>query len=127
MDDDRDFLRQRLLDARGPADLKNYRQFVVAAVEKDQTRIRRERVLATLFWIFCAGSATVWLWFSADAARLPRGPFLACIFFTWGGVEVVKHYINACRIDLLKEIKQVQLQLFELAAPQQDSGGFKSA
>ncbi len=117
MENDRDFLRNRLLDhTPGLSDLADYRQFILSTVERDQKRIRRERLLATLFWIFCAASATAWLWFSADAASWPRGPFLAGIFFTWGGVEIVKHHINACRIDLLKEIKQIQLQIFELEA-----------
>jgi hypothetical protein len=123
MENDREFLRDQLL-GRAPktSDLADYRQFILSAVEKDKKRIQRERILVTLFWIFCAASATAWLWFSADSAGLPRGPFLACIFFTWGGVEIVKHYINACRIDLLKEIKQIQLQLFERDAATRESG-----
>ena len=43
------------------------------------------------------------------------------IFFTWGDVELVKHYIDACRIDRLKEIKQIQLQLFELDTAREPS------
>jgi hypothetical protein len=123
MENDREFLRDRLL-GRAPktSELADYRNFILSAVEKDQKRIRKNRVLATSFWIFCAASATAWLWFSADSAGLPRGPFLACIFFTWGGVEIVKHYIDACRIDLLKEIKQIQLQLFEREAAPRETG-----
>ncbi len=113
-------IRDRLLAGRpNPRDLAEYRQRVSSLIEGSQRRLRRERLLVTGFWIFCAVSATAWLWFSADAARLPRGPFLACIFFTWGGVEVVKHYVNAVRVDVLKEIKQIQVQLFEL---QSDAG-----
>jgi hypothetical protein len=121
MENDREFLRDRLLGrAPNTSDLADYRQFILSTVEKDQKRMRRDGRLATLFWVFCAVSATAWLWFSAESARLPRGPFLACIFFTWGGVEVVKHHIDSCRIRLLKEIKQIQLQLFEReAAPRE--------
>ncbi len=110
-------IRDRLLSGPpNPRDLADYRQRVSSLIEASQRRLRRERLLVTGFWIFCAVSATAWLWFSADAARLPRGPFLACIFFTWGGVEVVKHYVNAVRVDVLKEIKQIQVQVFELQA-----------
>ena len=110
-------IRDRLLSGPpNPRDLADYRQRVSSLIEASQRRLRRERLLVTGFWIFCAVSATTWLWFSADAARLPRGPFLACIFFTWGGVEVVKHYVNAVRVDVLKEIKQIQVQVFELQA-----------
>lgn len=115
MDNESNELRDRLLgQVARPGDLANYRQRVTAMIASNAARIRRERILATLFWIFCAASATAWLWFSADSAHLPRGPFLACVFFTWGGVEIVKHYINTSRVDLLKEIKELQLQVFEL-------------
>jgi hypothetical protein len=110
-----DPIRDRLLgQLPQPADLAQHRERVSQMLEQNQKRIRRERVAVTAFWIFCAVSATAWMWFSADGAHLPKAPFLACIFFTWGGVEVVKHHINACRIDLLKEVKQLQLQTFEL-------------
>ena len=123
MENERDFLRDRLLSrAPNTSDLADYPQFILSAVEKDQKRIRRDRILATLFWIFCAASVTAWLGFSAESARLPRGPFLAGIFFTWGGVEIVKHHIDACRTDLLKEIKQIQLQLFEREAAPREPG-----
>ena len=110
-------LRDRLL-SESPRldDLANYRQQVSLLIETNGKRIRRERLWTTAFWIFCAVSAVAWLWFSADSARLPRGPFLACIFFIWGGVEIVKHYINSARVDILKEIKQIQVQVFELQA-----------
>ncbi len=110
-----DALRDRLL-GRGavPVDAARYRANVSQLIQQNQKRIRRERVFVTAFWIFCAVSATVRLWFSADSAKLPKSPFLACIFLTWGGVEVVKHYIHACRVDLLSEIKQLQVQVLEL-------------
>jgi hypothetical protein len=117
-------IRDRLLsESPSPGDLADYRQQVSSLIEAGQKRLRRERLLVTAFWIFCAVSATAWLWFSADAARLPRGPFLAGIFFTWGGVEVVKHYLNAVRVDILKEIKQIQVQVFTLQA----DAGMKSS
>ena len=38
----------------------------------------------------------------------------ACFFLIWGAVEMLKHFINRSRVELLKEIKQVQLQVLEL-------------
>jgi hypothetical protein len=110
-------LRDRLLSASPmPEDLATYRQTVSSAIASNEKRLKREKILTTAFWIFCAVSATIWLWFSAQSGGLPRGPFLACIFFIWGGVELVKHNVNAARVDMLKEIKQIQVQMFTLQA-----------
>src|SRR4051794_11245861 len=118
MPNNQDPLRDSLLgQVPKPGEIARYREHVTSMLEQDQKRIRRERAAVVAFWVFCAVSATAWLWFSAESAHLPKGPFLACIFFTWGGVEIVKHYINSSRIDLLKEIKQLQLQVFELDRP----------
>jgi hypothetical protein len=118
-------LRDRLLsESPRPDDLAHYRQQVSSLIDSNQKRLRRERIWTMTFWIFCAVSATAWLWFSADSARLPRGPFLACIFFLWGGVELLKHHIHAARLDILKEVKQIQVQLFSLqASPGMKNGG----
>jgi len=115
MPTEHDPLRDRLLgQLPKPGDVAKYRALITRVSGQNEKRIKRERVLVTAFWIFCAASATAWLWFDPSFDTGLRKPFLACIFFTWGGVEVIKHYINACRVDLLKEIKQLQVQIFEL-------------
>ena len=118
MNPKRDSLREGLLaHLPQPADLAAYRSEVSLLIEQNEKRIRRERRWVTLFWIFCAVSATIYLWFGTDGSNFPRAPFLACIFFLWGVLEMLKHHINACRIDLLKEIKQLQVQVLELQKP----------
>jgi hypothetical protein len=110
-----DPLRDRLLGrVPQPADLASYKASVTQLLDQNQKSIKRERIFVTAFWIFCVVSATVRLWFSAESAHFPREPFLACIFFVWGGVEMVKHHINSSRVEVLKEIKQLQLHVFEL-------------
>jgi hypothetical protein len=110
-------VRDRLLSHLPPAsDLASYRQKVAAALEKNQKRIRLERLLATLFWIFCAATCTVYIWFGKGSSQFPRAPFLACIWLLLGGVEIIKHHIHSAQVDLHKEIKQLQVQVFELQA-----------
>jgi len=108
-------LRDRLL-SQGvqPGDLEAYRAEVASLAESDRRRVQREHVVVVAFSIFCGACALAWLWFDTESARLPRGPFLAILFFVWGGVEVLKHRIHAARVELLKEIKQLQIQLMEL-------------
>jgi hypothetical protein len=112
-----DSIRERLL-ARlpDPTNPEAYRNSVADTLERGQKRIRRESILVKLFWIFCVVTTATYLWFTAESSQLPRAPFLACIFFLWGVMEIIKHYINSCRTDLLTEIKQLQLQILELQA-----------
>ncbi|ABF40825.1 hypothetical protein Acid345_1824 [Candidatus Koribacter versatilis Ellin345] len=95
-------------------ELADYRKKVATIVETDRRRIRVERVIATSFWIFCAISAAAYLWFGDTWSQLPRAPFLACIMFLWGGVEVLKHHIHSAEVELRKEVKQLQVQVLEL-------------
>jgi hypothetical protein len=39
---------------------------------------------------------------------------LACFLEIYGGLEMLKMFINRNRVELLKETKQVQLQVLEL-------------
>jgi len=115
MENQSDSFRDRLLShLPQPASLADYRRDVASMLEQNEKRIRRERVVVTAFWIFCAVSAALHMWFDPKSAQTPKGPFLALFIFTWGLAELLKHRINASRIDLLKEIKQVQVQVLEL-------------
>jgi hypothetical protein len=110
-------LRQRLLSQLPqPENFSQYREQVVATIEKEQRRLRIERLLTTIFWIFCAITATAYLWFGNSSSQLPRAPFLACIFFLWGGVELLKHHIHAGQVAVQKELRQLQLQVLALQA-----------
>src|SRR5947209_2458330 len=112
-----------------PESLPAYRDSVTRLVSQYDVRVRREQVLATACWVFCALSAAVWIWSTEPATGAGRAPFLACIFMIIGGVEVLKHRINSVRAGLFAELKQLQIQLFELQqtiaqpAPGTEKGG----
>ena len=97
-----------------PENLSEYRSRVAQIIQKDQKRLRVEHVLTTGFWIFCAATATAYLWFGNSDSHLPRAPFLACIFFLWGGVELLKHRIHAVQVEIQKDLKQLQLEVLEM-------------
>ena len=109
-----EFRNQLLSQLPQPQDLATYRNHVTEIIRKNQQRLRVEHVASTVFWIFCAASATAYLWFGNGESHLPRAPFLACIFFLWGGVELLKHRINVAQVELQKDLKQLQLQVLEM-------------
>ncbi len=110
-----------------PSEIAQYRESIRVSLEEERKKLRIQRVATHAFWISCAVLAVAWMWFSADTAHLPRGPFLAGLFLICGGVEVIKHAVNAGRFETLKAIKQLQLQVFELEQKMQSTApGAKS-
>ena len=97
-----------------PKDLPAYRASVKRMVSEHEKRLRRERILAGIAWAFCAISATAWIWSAPPGPEWGRAPFLACIFMIIGAVEVLKYRINSVHVVLLAELKQIQMQIFDL-------------
>ena len=98
-----------------PAELPALRAEALAAMARERARVKLQRILVQSFWIFCAAASTAYMWFGPAQDRVPRAPVLACFFLLWGGIEVIKHRIYSSRVEVLAEIKQLQLQVAELA------------
>lgn len=98
------------------SELPTLRTQALAAMEKEKLRLKRRRIAVQSFWIFCAVTATAYMWFGPESAHTPRAPFLACLFLLWGGIEVLKYRIHSSRVEILAEVKQLQLQVLELTA-----------
>jgi hypothetical protein len=115
MSEAKDPVREYLLgQAPHPSEGSDYRETVRKILQHNEKRLRLERVLANAAWIFCALLAAFWIWSSDGTASAGRAPFLACIFLIIGAVEILKHQINSCRTGLMAELKQLQVQLFDL-------------
>jgi hypothetical protein len=113
-------LRDRLL-ARlpQPENLRAYRDEVASALARNEEAFRREKWGVGALWIFAVGLSTVFLWLGAHRLDTPKGPWfgiLACFVLLYPLAEVLKHFINRSRVEILKEVKQVQLQVLELQA-----------
>ncbi|MEP6472504.1 MAG: hypothetical protein ABJC74_02225 [Gemmatimonadota bacterium] len=112
-----DTVRNRLLSRLPqPADLVDYRREVAELSAKTQRSFQREKIAVRVLWGFCVVSAIAFLWFDGGSADVPKGPWLALFIFLIGAIELLRHFINSCRIDLLKELKQVQVQVLEVHA-----------
>ena len=102
-----------------PANLAAYRDEVTAMLEKNERAFRREKLGVGTLWVFLVLLSTAFLWFGGEHLNSPKGPWfgaLACFFLLYGAVELLKHFINRTRVNLLKEVKQVQVQVLELHA-----------
>lgn len=116
----RELLLARLPD---PANLPAYREEVAAMLEKKEKEVRRERRVLIELWVFVIAVSIPFLLMGAekfgskaidDAVLGPYFMGLVGFWFLFGLVYFVAHSINRSRLDLLKEVKQVQVQVLEL-------------
>jgi hypothetical protein len=112
-------LRDRLLSQFKPdhGKLATYRKEVEAMLEKKQSSLRWQKWYAAGVWIFVVLLGTCFLLLGTlrDDARegIHLGLF-ACFLLIGAAVEMVKYFINRSRIEVLKEVKGLELQLLEL-------------
>jgi hypothetical protein len=113
-------IRDRLLaHLPQPANLAAYREEVASMLGKNEKAFRREKWYAGALWLFVVGLSTAFFWLGGQRLDTPKAAWfgtLACWVVLFGTAELLKHFINRSRIELLKEVKQVQLQVLELQA-----------
>ena len=123
MGDKNDKLQDRLLSKLpDPGNVAGYRQEVSRLLEKNDRAFLREKWGSRAMWIFCVLLGTGYLWFGGAKLDTPKAAWFGCLACFWlliGAVELLKHFINRSRVELLKELKQVQLQVLELHAEMQ--------
>jgi len=128
MEKQNESLRNRLL-ARlpQPESLAAYREEVAAGLEKNEMTLRQEKWIAGLLW-FTVSGISIAFFLSAGVGRLDtaRGTLfgvLTCWWLLFAAAHLLKHFINRSRVEVLKEVKQVQLQLLELQASLKNASG----
>jgi hypothetical protein len=122
-------LRERLL-ARlpQPGNFTAYQAEVESELEKNQRGFRREKWFVSALWLFMVGLSTAFLCLGGKSIHTPLGPYfttLAGFVLIYPSVELLKHFINRSRVEVLKEVKQLQLQVLELQASLEGTGGEK--
>jgi hypothetical protein len=120
MADKKDKMQDRLLSRLpDPGNVAGYRQEVSRLLEKNDRAFLREKWGSRAMWIFCVLLGTLYLWFGGARLDTPKAAWFGCLACFWlliGAVELLKHFINRSRVELLKEVKQLQLQVLELHA-----------
>jgi len=121
MEQGSDNLRERLL-ARlpQPANYAAYREGVAAKLSRHEKRLRFDRWATVFVWLFAVAFLlliSVWRgenWMATVHGR--AAVFFCIVLFIFGLAQVLGHAISRSHFDLLKEIKQLQLQVLELQA-----------
>lgn len=112
-------LRERLLAQFEPdrEKLATYQKEVKAMVEKNERVLRFQKWYAASIWIFVVLMGTCFMTLAGLYSDKPNSMWLglsACFFLIGAAVEMVKYFINRSRVELLKELKGLELQLLEI-------------
>ncbi|HWB10079.1 MAG TPA: hypothetical protein VG826_12680 [Pirellulales bacterium] len=116
-----DEFRRNLLGQLAPEQerLERYRQEVTLMLDKNERGLRREKWFMTVIWGFGVTLMTVFLLVSGLWHPTPERSWLVCLamfamVLVSGALEIVKHFINRGRVEILKEVKQLELRVLEI-------------
>ena len=114
-------LRDRLLEQHvpEPSRLATYREEVRVMLEKNQRNLRRQAIFASVMWVFIVLTTTAYLVISGFSNPPPErgwmiGLATCAVVMLGGAVELVKLFVNSSRVELLKELKRLELEILEL-------------
>ena len=108
-----------------PEDLATYQEGVKSLLEKNEKALRQNKWTVVRVWIFVVAVAGPFLWMAGRHFDTPQGNWflgLACFWVLFGAIEIAKYLAYQGRVELLKEVKQLQLQVLEIRAALSEGG-----
>jgi hypothetical protein len=124
--ENRDNIRDRILSRMPqPANVAAYRDEMASTLAKNEQRLRLGKWVAAAYWLLavglfadCVSHNQYWL----DTPRGHISAFTTIMLLITGAVQLLRFAVNKGRVEILKEIKQLQLQVLELRAAMEKSG-----
>lgn len=100
-----------------PENVAAYREEVKSLFEKNEKALRQNQWTVRRVWIFVIAVSIPCLAFAGANYGTPQGNWFMNSVYFWvlfGAIEIAKYSHNQARVELLKELKQIQLQVVEL-------------
>jgi hypothetical protein len=114
----KDDLRGRLLAhvEPDPDRLARYREEVRVMLERHEKSLRRQKWYAGGIWIFVVLLATGFLLMSGNVGAPPwfLPVMIALVMLIFAAVEMLKYFVNRSQMEILKELKGLELQVREV-------------
>lgn len=102
-----------------PANIAAYQEELTSLLAENERRLRRNKWTVVRVWIFVVLVSAPFLWMAGTHFNTAEGNWFLGLVGFWvlfGAIEIAKYEYNQGRVELLKELKQVQLQILELHA-----------
>ena len=117
---DKEF-RRVLLEQMSPEPdrLDRYRKEMTQMLDNNERGLRLEKRMTIVLWLFGVTMMTAFLLMSGFYHPTPERSWMVSLTLMgvtlfYGGLELVKHFINRSRVEVLKEMKQLELRVLEL-------------
>jgi len=102
-----------------PENLAAYQSEVTSLLAENENKLRRNRWTVVCVWIFVVVVSAPFLWMAGTHFNTAEGDWFLGLVGFWvlfGAIEVAKYEHKQGRVELLKELKQIQLQILQLHA-----------
>jgi hypothetical protein len=116
-----DPLRDRLLSQSNPEPgrLATYRQEVEAMLEREERSLRRQAWYSGAIWLWAVFLLTGFGLVAGYAREQPNRVYfclgvMLLAMSIYGAVEMLKFFINRARLEVVKDIKGLELRLIEM-------------
>ncbi len=86
-------------------------------LEQEQKRLKRKKWVTGTLWIYLVLLCTGFLFLAGSAEDPTRKLWfgiLAAFWLTFGGIMLIQHWIDRCRVALQEQIAEMRLQLADL-------------
>jgi hypothetical protein len=99
------------------ADLAAYQKEVTLLLTENEKKLRRNKWAVVRVWIFVVVVSAPFLWMAGTHFNTAEGNWFLGLVGFWvlfGAIEIAKYEHKQGRVEFLKELKQVQLQILQL-------------
>lgn len=101
------------------ANLAAYQKEVTSLLAENEKKLRRNKWTVVRVWIFVVVVSAPFLWMAGTHFNTAEGNWFLGLVGLWvllGAIEIAKYEHKQSRVELLKELKLVQLQILQLHA-----------
>jgi hypothetical protein len=96
-----------------------YQEEVKSLLEKNEKVLRQKKWTVARVWIVVVAVSIPGLWMAGTHFNTPQGNWFLALTLFWvlfAAIEVAKYAVEQGRVEFLKEVKQLQLQVLEIHA-----------
>jgi hypothetical protein len=106
-----------------PENVAAYREETASLLAKHEKALFWEKAASTASYVIAAIAVALWL-FGKTPSPAMREYFWPLVGFAYflGAIQDLRNRIDRSKLETLKEVKQLQLQVLELQASLQNSG-----